>query len=110
LHGGSWLFDGRLIILKQWTEHIGPERDLLLVVPVWVRFLGLHLKLWSQPILNKIASLIGKPLYTDKATASSECIAYARSFIEIAASTILPKKVSVQLETGEVLQIDVEFE
>jgi len=49
-----WLFDG---LLKQWTEQIGLDWDLLSSVPVWVRFSSLYLNLWSKPILSKFASL-----------------------------------------------------
>jgi len=44
LHEGPWQFDGRLIILKQWSESIGLDRDLLSSILVWVRFPSLHLK------------------------------------------------------------------
>lgn len=37
------IFDGRLIILKRWSENIGVERELLSTVPVWIRFPSLHL-------------------------------------------------------------------
>lgn len=40
---GPWIFDGRLIILKRWSENIGVERELLSTVPVWIRFPSLHL-------------------------------------------------------------------
>ena len=50
LHGGPWLFDGRLIILKRWSESLELEPDLLSSIPVWVRFPSLHLK--SQDILS----------------------------------------------------------
>jgi len=34
LHGGPWLFDGRLTILKRWSESTSLERDLLNSIPV----------------------------------------------------------------------------
>jgi len=43
LQSGPWLFDGKLIILKNWLEDIGLNRDLLSTVSVWVRFPSLHL-------------------------------------------------------------------
>lgn len=92
LNGGPWLFDGRLIILKKLTENIGLERDPLSSIPVWVRFPGLHLKLWSKSILSKAASLVGVPLYTDHATATGERLACARCFIEIFAAVKTSKK------------------
>ena len=41
LHG-PWHFDGRLIMLKTWSEKAGLERDLLSTVPIWIRSLHCH--------------------------------------------------------------------
>jgi len=45
LQGGTRVFDGRLIILRKWTEKTGLERDLLSVFPLWIRFPHLPIKL-----------------------------------------------------------------
>ena len=81
LQSGPWLFDGRLVILKQWTADIGLERDLLSSIPVWIRFPSLHLKYWSQSIMSMPDSLVGVPLFMDKATTFLERIAYASCFV-----------------------------
>ena len=60
---GPWIFDGRLIVLKKWTEQIGLERDLISSVPIWVCFPSLHLKLQSRSIISRIASLLGVPIH-----------------------------------------------
>ena len=62
-----WLFDEQLIILKKWTPNICLDKVLFFVL-VWIRLPSLHLKFWSKAILNKTASVIGVPLYLDKAT------------------------------------------
>ena len=87
LQGGPWLFDGRLIVLRRWHEHIGLERDLLSI-----------LKLWSKNIISRIASLVGTPLYMDRATATGERISYAGVFVEIRADKDLKKKVKLSIE------------
>ncbi|XP_020272316.1 uncharacterized protein LOC109847499 [Asparagus officinalis] len=110
LNGGPWLFDGRLIILKKWTENSGLERELLSTVPVWIRFPSLHLKLWSNNIIGRIASLVGIPLYIDQATASGERLAYARCFVEISSKSKLPNSVRLDLGNGEWLETNVEYE
>ena len=79
-------------------------------VPVWVRFSSLHLKFWSREIISKIAGLIGMSIFMDRATSNFEKLAYARSFIEISAAKSLPKTVSIELEEGERVFIDVEYE
>ena len=78
---------------------------MLSTIPVWVRFASLHLKFWSQKVLSKVFSLIGKPLYMDNATATWEKIAYARCFIEMSASSIFLGKVSIELEGEEKLKL-----
>ncbi|XP_020243286.1 uncharacterized protein LOC109821513 [Asparagus officinalis] len=110
LNGGPWLFDGRLIILKKWSENIGLERELLNSVPVWIRLPSLHLKLWSNNIIGRIASLVGNPLYIDKATASSERLAYARCFVEISSKAKLPNSIRMDLGNGDWLETAVEYE
>lgn len=110
LHEGPWLFDGRLVILKPWSEDIGLDRNLSSTIPVWVRFPNLHLKLWSQSILSKVASLVGYPIYMDEATTKGERLAYARCFVEISASAKLPRKVLLEIKNGEIMEIPIEFE
>lgn len=68
---------------------------------MWVRFPSLYFKFWSRSILSKAASVIGTPLYIDKATASAERTAYARVFVEISANKFLPKSVNLHLDDGE---------
>jgi len=79
-------------------------------VPVWVCFPSLHLKFWSQAILSKIASLVGLPLFMDKATTSVEKLAYAICFIEISANKPLQSSVVLGIEGGEKAVIVVEYE
>jgi hypothetical protein len=110
LNEGPWLFDGRLIILKPWSPNIGLERDILSTVPVWIRFPSLHLKLWSNTVISYMASLIGKPLYMDNATATGERLEFARCFVEISACSKLPKSVRLDLGNGEWLETPVHFE
>lgn len=53
------------------------------IVPTWIHFPGLSLKCWGQSTLNRLASLIGTPLRTYKATAQKDMLAYARVLVEI---------------------------
>jgi len=98
LQGGPWLFDGRLIILKQWTEHLGLDRYILSSIPVCVRFPSPPLKFWSQEVISQIASIVETPLFMDRATAHAERTEYAKCFVEILAVNRLPKHVTVDVE------------
>jgi len=44
------------------------------------------LKLWSNSIISKIASVIGTPFFMYKATANCERIEYVRVFVKISAT------------------------
>lgn len=69
LEQSPWPFASQMLFIKPWT----PEMDLTVEdfasVPIWVRFLGLNWHYYTPKGLNKLASNIGKPLYTDKITA-----------------------------------------
>ncbi|XP_020258784.1 uncharacterized protein LOC109835211 [Asparagus officinalis] len=86
------------------------ERELLNSVPVWIRLPALHLKLWSNNIIGRIASIVGKPLYIDQATASGERLAYARCFVEISSKAKLPNYIRMDLGNGDWLETAVEYE
>ncbi|MCD7465088.1 hypothetical protein HAX54_000535 [Datura stramonium] len=49
----------------------------LSLVPLWVKFQGLHVGYWLREVLNKLECAVGKPLYIDKVIANSQkCIDY----------------------------------
>lgn len=85
------------MILKRWTEKLGMERDLLSSLPIWIRFPNFSLRFWFQKIISKTASLIDKPLYMDKATASGERLAFAKCFVKTVASSPRPNKILTRL-------------
>ena len=78
----------------------GMDRDLLSSLQIWIRLPALPIRLWYQQIIIKVANLVGKPLYMDKATTSGERLTFARCFVEVAAAETLPCK--IMLENDEV--------
>ena len=80
---GPWSFDNKPIIVKPWSVEANLEKQNMVEVPVWIRFLGLKLHLWSNQLLNELASVIGKPLFTDKMTAERKIIIFARVCIKV---------------------------
>jgi len=105
-----WLFDGRLIVLKKWTEKTCLDGDLLSSVPIWVQFPSLHLKLWPKAIISWIASIVGTPIHMDRSTGNGERLSCARSFIEVSAAKPLPKSINLQVEEGEEIEVDITYE
>ncbi|KAM7462181.1 hypothetical protein LguiA_030315 [Lonicera macranthoides] len=77
IEAGPWTFDNRPLIVKPWTDDANLEREDMVEVPVWVRFPNLKLHVVHNNA-DKMASIIGKPLFMDRMTAERERLAYAR--------------------------------
>lgn len=83
LEGGPWLIEGRVMILRKLQRGMDARKDLLEMVPLWGSFTQLGLHLWSQRMISRIASTIGKPLYIYQPTTSKSRLAYTRVCIEV---------------------------
>lgn len=79
-------------------------------LPVWVKLPGLPLDFWNPRALTKIVSKIGKPISTDKLTATKGRLLYARVLVEIDMSKKLVRSVAMNLPTGKFRVQPVEFE
>ncbi|XP_020245418.1 uncharacterized protein LOC109823554 [Asparagus officinalis] len=70
-------------MLKPWSIDTDIEKFQDFSYPMWVQFPRLKLNLWSSTRISKIASLIGKPITTDKLTATRQRLSYARVLVEV---------------------------
>lgn len=70
---------------------------------------GLPVGYWSGEALSKMATAIGKPLYTDNFTASIERISYARILVETDVSQPLIDSIEIVTPSGT-FQQPVEYE
>ncbi|XP_020259073.1 uncharacterized protein LOC109835511 [Asparagus officinalis] len=83
LEAGPWFFGSRPLMLKPWSIDTDIEKFQDFSYPMWVQFPRLKLNLWSSTGISKISSLIGKPITTDKLTATRQRLSYARVLIEV---------------------------
>ncbi|XP_021739502.1 uncharacterized protein LOC110705891 [Chenopodium quinoa] len=79
-------------------------------VPVWIRMAGLDLKFWGQNALMKLASLVGKPVRTDKETATKERLDFARIMVEFKFNVVLPDHIEFLDENGQNVNQKIEYE
>ncbi|XP_060200322.1 uncharacterized protein LOC132628564 [Lycium barbarum] len=82
LKARPYYFNNKPRILKPWELDFNFEQEALSVIPIWVKFPGLPVGYWSPEALSKVASVVGKPLYTDEFTANVKKISYARILVE----------------------------
>ncbi|XP_074265677.1 uncharacterized protein LOC141588121 [Silene latifolia] len=82
-------FANKPLVVKDWTPDVKMVKSEVEVVPIWIRFYGLDLKFWGLA-LNKIASLVGKPVRLDTATQTKSFLGYARVMVEVSMGQEFP--------------------
>ncbi|KAH0764714.1 hypothetical protein KY285_000585 [Solanum tuberosum] len=97
---GPYYFSNRPLILKPWVLDFEFDKEILSVVPIWVKFLGLPVGYWSIESLSEITSAAGRPMHTDLVTANVEKISYARILIEVDVSQPLTEVISIETPSG----------
>ena len=86
------------------------ERDMLRIVPIWVKFPNLPLSLWGETSLGKIGSVVGNPLFTDECTAVKLRVTYARILVEVDVTQKLCEEITIRDNHGNRRQQKVEYE
>lgn len=77
------------------------------MVNVWVTLTDLDLQFWSEQMLSRIVSTIGKPKHTDKITGQigqrteEGRLSYARVLVEMEARKPLKSKITLRGPKGE---------
>src|SRR5436190_21273487 len=103
------MYDGRLMILKQWTPASTFDTDVLSSLPLWIRIPSLPLKIWSKQAISELCSAIGKPIQLDALTAKHERLLYARALVEVSASKPPPSEIDIIIE-GTEYKLPIEYE
>ncbi|XP_048489906.1 uncharacterized protein LOC125491874 [Beta vulgaris subsp. vulgaris] len=93
MKAGPILYDHKPVIMKEWSADLDLLKETVTLVPTWIRLPTLPLKYWGQVALNKIASLIGKPIRSDRATTQKDLLEYARVLVEVNISKPMPDEV-----------------
>ncbi|KAK8667936.1 hypothetical protein V6N13_105409 [Hibiscus sabdariffa] len=109
LESDPWHIQQKAIVLRRWTPGLIPEVLSLDTAAVWLRLWHVPLELYSQQGLSYLASALGKPLYTDRATTLRQNLEFAKICVDIAASFTLPTSVLVDLGDGNIVDIQVEL-
>ncbi|KAK3198344.1 hypothetical protein Dsin_021759 [Dipteronia sinensis] len=116
LEAGSWLFAGRMVILKKWHSRLILSKDSYSKILVLVKLFNIPHEYWNEEGLSHIAGAIGKPLYADSLTESMKRISFARVCIEIDASCDLVDSFDLFMgdssnpKLGENMEILVEYQ
>ncbi|KAF6154163.1 hypothetical protein GIB67_016415 [Kingdonia uniflora] len=108
LETGHFHVASRLFFIRNWRPFIKYEPKETQTLPLWVMFYNIPAQCWNREGLGKVASLIGKPLYTDKMTKKQKR-PYARICIKVNAMDKLPKQVSIVVDDKYTIILSVEY-
>ncbi|KAK8683648.1 hypothetical protein V6N13_039702 [Hibiscus sabdariffa] len=109
LESGPWHIQQKAIVLRKWLPEMIPEVLCLDSAPIWVRLRHIPLEIYTQQGLGYLASALGKPLYSDKATILKQSLEYAKICVEVSAKSSLPESILVDLGEGHSIHVSVEL-
>ncbi|KAK9006981.1 hypothetical protein V6N11_019311 [Hibiscus sabdariffa] len=94
---------------KEVYSWFAPEVLNLKTAPIWIHLWHVPLEFYSQQRLSYLASVLGKPLYTDKATTLRQHLEFAKICVEVYANFSLLSYVLVDLGDDDVIVVGVEL-
>lgn len=68
---------------REWRERMEMKMDASFKIPIWINLPLLPWEFWGVDSLSAIASVLGRPLFTDQCTSKRSRLAYARILIEM---------------------------
>lgn len=83
MYSGPYTYRNKPLILQNQTIDFEFNPDCLDKIPLWVKFPSLHFGYWLVDFLSKLASVVGRMMYTDKFMVALEHISYARVLLEV---------------------------
>lgn len=101
LLGGTWFYDGNLIIMKNLIPEMKLDKDLLSTMSVWIWLPGLSFQAWGKKALSALVSTIKRPIKIDEPTMKRYGISYARVIVDINAENNFPNFIEGEYEDGE---------
>ncbi|XP_019227734.1 PREDICTED: uncharacterized protein LOC109209025 [Nicotiana attenuata] len=107
---GPYTFNNRPMVLKDCDPDFQIQNESMRIVPIWINLPGLPVQCWAEENLGRIASLLGKPICTDKLTAQCERISYARILVEMDITQPLPDGITIENPDGSSWEQREEFE
>lgn len=102
MHTGPYTYRSRSFIMRNWTLDFEFNHEFLNKILLWVKLLSLPLGSWYTDSLSKLASVVGRPMYTDKNTTVMERISFARVLVEADIFHTLPTQMELSTPIGTI--------
>ncbi|KAI0531063.1 hypothetical protein KFK09_000613 [Dendrobium nobile] len=83
LMSGPWIIASNIVGMDKWTPNSSPSSLQGMHSPIWIRLPQLPLIYWDADNINRIANMLGDPLWMDSHTSSWGKSSYARICVRI---------------------------
>lgn len=83
IYSGPHLLFVKPMIMKKWSPNFDFHKEILKVIPIWVKLPNLPLNCWSGNFLSRIGSSIGVPINADECTTKILRVSFSRILVEI---------------------------
>lgn len=104
---GIWQIEGQTMFVADYSPGVSPAMPVLVEAPVWLEFRGVPPQFFNEESLERVAGIVGDPLYLHPSTANLLELEVAKVFTVINLSEPLPEAVNAQFESGEIVRVGV---
>lgn len=108
LETGAWTFNDWSLALERWVEN--PPADYLKVIPIWIRLRNIPVNHNTAETAREIADHIGRVTLVAFDPLKPQSKGYTRVRILFDIHKTLKNSRALQLHTGEVVDIGIEYE
>ncbi|CAE6075255.1 unnamed protein product [Arabidopsis arenosa] len=108
LEAGAWTFNDWSMTLERWVEN--PPADYLKVLPIWIRLRNIPVNFNTADTAREIAEHIGQVTHVAFDPLKPQSRGFVRVRILFDVSKPLKNSRELQLPTGEVVDIGIEYE
>lgn len=79
--GGRYFYNSTGLYLKFWKEIFSPDREYLLIAPVWLKLCSLPCEFWRPKILADIDNALGVFVKVEEQTKRMGFVSFARIYV-----------------------------
>lgn len=95
------------MFVADYSPGVSPSMPTLVEAPVWLELRGVPPHFFNEESLERIAGLVGDPLYLHPTTLNMTNLEVAKVLTVVSLTEPLPEAVNAQFESGEVVRVGV---
>lgn len=94
--GGPYFMNNAGLFMRHWIDCYNPEKEKMLVAPVWIRLFGLPIEFWDPKILEGIWNAVESFVKVAESTKRGRYTSYARICVYMNITEPLPDTIELE--------------